>query len=721
MSLTLAELAAAKGLTVELLASFGVTEGQQKSEPHVRIPYRYPNGQVAVTKLRLKLADGPGRFHWPKGKETMPYGLERLANAPADAVVIYVEGESDVWTLSSQGFTALGIPGAKTWKPGYGKLRPARTPYVWQEPDEGGAALVKAITHDRPDARVIVAPSAELKDPNALYQSDPAGFADAMRALMTAARSPQQEQEAARAAAATEALSGAGELLDESNILDRVEEYITASGYAGDTRAPKTVYVSLTSRCLRRPLNLALIAPSAAGKNAAVDAPLPLFAPTAYVVVKAGSPRALIYGEQDFAQRIVIVSEADSIPEDGPPASAVRALAADNQLAYDVVERDEETGKWGVRHIVRPGPTGLITTSTKPLKEQLSTRMLTVGIPDSRRQTRSVLHAHADAVNGRRPPPPAEQFVAAQQYLEIAGVREVFIPFAHALADAVPDELVRMRRDFRQLLTVIEALAFLHQRSRARDAAGRVVAMLDDYSTARDLVVDVFTAAATGGVSQAVREVVTAVQELTPGAPDGVTCMTVATRIGLHKNTTWYRLKVALKLGLVVNSETRRGHPAKLRPGDDLPEDGEALPTVERLAALTSAYPPETTRTVEPLSENPHQDASGAVQVTVQVPVEPFVEPLPSASALTIQGAVQRFNGNPGGIEADGQLEHEMVRAALDSGLAAFTCPSTRGCQSVDYWIRADGEPMCAKCHPDPQADAAAWERRRADGEAPMN
>src|SRR5207249_3710431 len=153
-------------------------------------------------------------------------------------------------------------------------------------------------------------------------------------------------------------------------------------GYVGDARGALLAYFALTSRLLKRPLNVAFIAVSASGKSRAVEAALELMPPSAYYLERAGSARALIYSSEEFEHRTVVVAEADSIPEDGPAASAVRSLATDNEMAYDVTERDNKTGGFRTRHIRKRGPTGLMTTSTRPLGSQMDTRVLTVGIPD---------------------------------------------------------------------------------------------------------------------------------------------------------------------------------------------------------------------------------------------------------------------------------------------------------------------------------------------------
>ena len=228
--------------------------------------------------------------------------------------------------------------------------------------------------------------------------------------------------------------------------------------------------------------------------------------PTAYVLMQAGSATALIYTDEGFEHKILIVGEADSIPEDGPVASAVRSIVTDSRMEYHVTERDPDTARFVVRLVVKEGPTGLITTSTRSLKAQMETRALEVSISDSPQQTREIILLQSENVNRERPAFDVTPFVALQRWLELAGDCSVTIPFALKLGEAVPADLVRMRRDYPQLLAAIQASALLYQRQRERDQDGRIIATLDDYTMARNLLLDVFTATATGGVTKTVRE-----------------------------------------------------------------------------------------------------------------------------------------------------------------------------------------------------------------------
>jgi hypothetical protein len=297
----------------------------------------------------------------------------------------------------------------------------------------------------------------------------------------------------------------------------------------------------------------------------------------------AGSERALIYCDEEFEHRVVVVAEADSIPDEGAAASAIRSIAEDNVMRYDVVERDPRSNRQTTRHIVKQGPTSLITTSTRSLAEQLGTRMLEIPISDSEHLTREIMRAHARRVKGGASAPfQIGPFVSMQRWLELAGERRVVVPFAETLVDLIPAKQMRMRRDSAQLLTCVQAVAMLHQRQRSRDETGAVFATIDDYEIVRRLLSPIFEAVVTDGATAAVRETVGVVKE-----DEELSEAEIGRRLNLAKSTLSYRVKRALSGGWLVDRETRERHAKRLARGAPLPEDTAALPTA---AALRTAW-----------------------------------------------------------------------------------------------------------------------------------
>lgn len=581
--LSVDELAAAKALDPETLRSFGVNDRRLGSGanaiPYVEIPYLDEAKRTVSVRKRLSL-HGANRFRWRRGDKPIPYGLDRLEHARELGRILIVEGESDCWALSSVGIPALGLPGASTWKPEYAKYFQNLDVYVWKEPDAGGTSFCDSVCADLPQAKIIAPPDG-IKDPSQLFADDAENFLDRLTSLMEAALTSIDIGAEVDNCAAESALSKCRWILESPDVFALLDERLRSGGYAGDTRPALIAYVALTSRLLDYPMKLAYVSPSGAGKNAAVDAVLPLFSEGAYYLLKASSPRALVYSEESFSQRIVIFAEADSIPEDGPAASAIRSLVSDREMQYETVEKVK--GRWQTRRIHKLGPTGLITTSTKPLPHQASTRTLTVPIPDTPEQTRRVLRVQAMRRNGLIELPDHEPWTAAQDWLALAGHHQVFIPYAEKLADQVPTDSVRMRRDFDQLLTVIQTSAVIHQLRRNRNSEGRIVATTEDYRIARWLLEEVFATTASDGASPAIRETVETIARLSMGGSP-VSQKQLATELGLSRSTTSYRVNTALRLNLLVNQASGRQTQHQLVVGDPLP-DGNPLPTVEELVA----------------------------------------------------------------------------------------------------------------------------------------
>ena len=162
------------------------------------------------------------------------------------------------------------------------------------------------------------------------------------------------------------------------------------------------------------------------------------------------------------------------------------------------------------------------------------------------------------------------------------------VPYAEELATLMPVHEVRMRRDFTQLLTLVRAHALLHQCSRSRDPEGRITATISDYAAVHDIVQPIFAASLSAGLTPHVRETVLAVAALVVGPGATVTVSQVAERLGLTPAGAWYRIQVALNGRWLVNDETRKRQPAKLRVGEPmpkaprLPSPNEVIETLKR-------------------------------------------------------------------------------------------------------------------------------------------
>jgi len=147
----------------------------------------------------------------------------------------------------------------------------------------------------------------------------------------------------------------------------------------------------------------------------------------------------------------------------------------------------------------------------------------------------------------------------------------------------VPPIAVRLRRDFGALLNLIRAHAVLHRVTRDTDPDRRVVATVEDYTRVREIVADLVSEGVESAVPPTVRETVEELRNLRADEDGPATIADLAKALKLDKSAAWRRVRSAMDRGYIKNLEDRKGRPARLVPGDSLPEDVEILPAPDKL------------------------------------------------------------------------------------------------------------------------------------------
>lgn len=372
------------------------------------------------------------------------------------------------------------------------------------------------------------------------------------------------------------------DIAHDLRILDKFVEEIHGCGVVGEDRTAKLVYLGITSRLLDEPVSEAIKGLSSSGKSHVVDQTIRFFPETAYIEMTAMSERALIYEERDFAHRTIVLFEAVALREQREKTESnltayfVRSLLSEGRIRYPVTVRKKDGGHV-TKVIEKNGPTNLIlSTTATSLHGENETRMISLPTNDSTEQTRAVLVETARQRLHRTGKPDLSQWRQFQTWLETAEHR-VFIPYVDILAENIPPVAVRLRRDFKAILGLIEAHAILHQANRERDDEW-IVASWDDYAVVRELVIDLISDGVGATVSDTVRETVATVAALTVDDDKGVTAARVATVLGLEKSAAYRRLQVARERGYIVNQEERRGRPGRYVAGDPMPEKVDLLP-----------------------------------------------------------------------------------------------------------------------------------------------
>jgi len=567
--------------------------------PSVRMSYWAEDGvTILATRYRTaltKAADGPDqRFRWKSGNHATVYGQWRMGFIREAGAVVLVEGESDAQTLWYHGKPALGIPGASVFSDEQlaNLLKDVATIYVVIEPDKGGEAVRRWLANSRLRDRVRVldlAAATGHKDPSALHISvngDTTAFSTAWDAAIATAR-PWRGLERERIQQASSGAWAACETLaKEPNILGRFASAI-ATNVAGETVNVQLIYLAMVSRFLERPVSLIMKGPSSAGKSYTTEHVLRYFPASAYYPLSGVSERTLVYSEEPIAGRFLVFYEAAGLNSEFA-TYLLRSLLSEGRIRYETTEKTPD-GSLKARMIEREGPTGaIITTTAVALHPENETRMLSLLVSDTSEQTAAVLRAQADEA---RQDPDYTIWHALQLWLETAEHR-VTIPYAPTLAEKIPPKAVRLRRDFGQVLALIRAHAILHQATRKRDDAGRIIATLGDYTAVRALVYDLISDGVEATVPKTVRETVNAVERLKAAAGGaGVKLASLASELKLDKSAASRRVKTAIARGYLRNLEEKRGQPMRLDCADPLPDDVKILPDAEELRPCESAEP----------------------------------------------------------------------------------------------------------------------------------
>jgi hypothetical protein len=574
--LTLEQYAAAKNLPIKFLSDLGLTDTKVRGAPAIAIPYGDTAGNEGARRLRTAMT-GDNRFCWRKGSKPSLYGLSHLALMRGAGYMTLVEGESDCHTLWHHEVPALGLPGATMWKEerdaqhfaGFDKI------IVVIEPGDGGKELLKSVSASSIRDRVHLLTLAD-KDPSGLHLKDPAGFKQAWEAAILTAVPLAEFEERLRAEASADAWKICEALARRPNILDEFEETLRRCGVVGEAKLVRLIYLALTSRVLDRPVSMAIKGPSSGGKSYTLEMVLKFFPPSAYFSRTSFSERALAYGKEPLQHRFIIIYEVTGM-EGEMQNLLIRTLLSEGRLSYETVVK----GPSGLEPLVieRDGPTGLIVTTTAlRLHPENETRLLSVTVTDTPEQTKAIFRALAS--------PPLQVDLQNWQSLQewlVSQSPEVCIPFADRLAELMPPAGVRLRRDFKLVLSLIRTHALLHRATRQTDAEGRVIAQIDDYREVWRLIGDLVAAGVEAKTPKTVRETVEAVVLLlADDKRDNVTLGDIAKALRLDKSSTSRRVANAVAMGFIRNQEEKKGRPGKYVIGESIPDQADILPDPDR-------------------------------------------------------------------------------------------------------------------------------------------
>jgi DNA primase len=254
--------------------------------------------------------------------------------------------------------------------------------------------------------------------------------------------------------------------LKASDLIGRLREAFHLAGIIGEETNTLIAYLAGVSRKLERPLAIIIQSASAAGKSTLMDAVLSFFPEEERVKYSAMTGQSLYYlGETNLKHKILAVVEEAGAEK---ASYALKLLQSEGELTIASTGKDPATGKMVTQEYHVEGPVMIfLTTTAIDLDEELQNRCLTLAVDESAEQTQRIHRMQrerrtlAGLIAREQRKDVLKRLCNAQRLLQPLAILN---PFAPALTFATAR--TRNRRDHEKYLTLIDAIALLHQHQR---------------------------------------------------------------------------------------------------------------------------------------------------------------------------------------------------------------------------------------------------------------
>ncbi|WP_339495536.1 CHC2 zinc finger domain-containing protein [Pseudomonas sp. RA_105y_Pfl2_P56] len=255
-------------------------------------------------------------------------------------------------------------------------------------------------------------------------------------------------------------------LLRAPDLLARIESDLSRCGVVGESSNLLAGYLAAVSRKLDQPLAVLIQSSSAAGKSSLMDAVLNLIPEEERIQYSAMTGQSLFYlGETDLQHKILAIAEEEGVRQ---AAYALKLLQSDGELSIASTGKDETTGNLVTKQYTVKGPVMLMLTTTAiDVDEELLNRCLVLTINESREQTEAIhaLQRQKQTLDGLLANAEKQAITRLHQNAQRLLQRIAVVnPYADRLTFL--SDKTRTRRDHMKYLTLIRAIALLHQHQR---------------------------------------------------------------------------------------------------------------------------------------------------------------------------------------------------------------------------------------------------------------
>jgi DNA primase len=280
-------------------------------------------------------------------------------------------------------------------------------------------------------------------------------------------------------------------LLRDPKLLERIVADFERCGLVGEETNKKVGYLAAVSRHLESPLAVVVQSSSAAGKSSLMDAVLQFVPEEERIQYSAMTGQSLFYmGELDLKHKVLAIVEEEGARS---AAYALKLLQSEGVLSIASTGKDPATGRMVTHQYRVEGPVMmLLTTTAIDIDEELLNRCLVLSVNEDREQTQAIhrLQREQQTLEGLVRREERKAIIRLHQNAQRL-LKPLFVVNPYVEERTFPDTLTRMRRDHLKYLTLIRAIALLHQYQRpvkTDRGISYIEATREDIATADQLI-----------------------------------------------------------------------------------------------------------------------------------------------------------------------------------------------------------------------------------------
>jgi DNA primase len=321
-------------------------------------------------------------------------------------------------------------------------------------------------------------------------------LADVQREWLRKALTPAEDE----TIMTVEEQAAALELLRDPNLLDRVLADFAQCGVVGEETNKKVAYLGAVSRLLHKPLAIVVQSSSSAGKSSLMEAVLDFMPEDQRESYTAMTGQSLFYmGAKNLKHKILAIAEQQGAERAAYP---LKLLQSEGRIKIASTGKDPASGKHVTHDYEVEGPVMIfLTTTAQDVDEELLNRAIVLTVNEEQEQTRAIHQKQREAqtIEGMWAQDERAEIVKLHRNAQRL-LRPLRVVNEHVQQQTFPDSMIRTRRDHQKFLTLISAIALLHQYQRQIKTSTRkgktleyIEATADDVKLALQFVNEVLT------------------------------------------------------------------------------------------------------------------------------------------------------------------------------------------------------------------------------------